>query len=432
MADHPVAEAPKAAKMPGWIKAVLCTAGGLLSGGVVTYLTPLVDRFVKPAKPLANFQKEHKGLTVTLVNRSSGGTEGWWDFGDGSSLEPVSAKENTVSHTYEKPGVYTVKLSLRNYVGEESERTVSVTVDDAKPVEPAIVSFDAVPVSPDGYAPATYRVSTKVTNADLCVFYYGDGQPMQVVHDPANAPERLITFKRPGVHNLKVVAVAGKMAVEKTQQIEVKKAPPGSVQATFTATETATQVASRTDNYWVNLPIPENFKGPVYRFAYKINALPGFTIAGDPTWTDLSKAGKNLDLKVAADRQSALLTGELYRTTGLLGKKLPTPVLRARVVMTQQQRTTVSRPLAFTMTVNPAGPSVLTLPRQSSWENVRRTGWKMELKEGDRTLWQGAEMPQGMAVRLNNDPCRITAAVQGDRVRVDVVRDKTGQDPKAN
>jgi PKD repeat protein len=434
MAELPTSpEAPKPGKMAGWIKAVLCTAGGLLSGGVVTYLTPLVDRLVKPAKPLANFSQEHKGLTVTFINRSTGGTEGWWDFGDGSSLEPVSPKENSISHQYQKPGVYTVKLNLRNYVGEESERTGSVTVEEAKPTDPAIVSFEAVPVSTEVYAPATFRVTTKVANADLCVFHFGDRQAMQVVTDTANAPEKLVTFNRPGIHTLRVLAVQGKKTVEKSQQVEVKQAPAGTVLATFTATETATRVTTKkAPPAWVSVQFPDNNKGPVYRFERKIDAPPGWTIAGDPTWTDLNNTGKGLALKVAPDRKSALLTGEIHRATGLLGKKMAAPLLSVKVEVTLQQRSTDSHPLAFTMAVGPRGASVFNLTRDKTWENVQRTGWKVEVKEDGRAVWPGPQLPQDMPITLHKILCRISASVDGDRVQVNVVPDKRGQGPNAN
>src|SRR5438067_13806099 len=94
---------------------------GLLSGGAMMYLSPLVDRVIKPQKPLANFAVESNGLQVTLHNRSAGG-DGWWDFGDGSALDAATSASDAVTHSYAKPGAYTVKLSLRNFLGDEAER----------------------------------------------------------------------------------------------------------------------------------------------------------------------------------------------------------------------------------------------------------------------------------------------------------------------
>src|SRR5262245_22466169 len=101
-------------KLFGWIKAGVTGLFGLVSGAVLVYFTPLVDRVIKPGKPVANFKVEADGLKVAFHNRSTGGGDGWWDFGDGSALEPFLSNEDAVTHTYAKPGVYTAKLSLRN------------------------------------------------------------------------------------------------------------------------------------------------------------------------------------------------------------------------------------------------------------------------------------------------------------------------------
>src|SRR5438128_1815112 len=82
---------------------------GPMSGAFMMYLSPLLDKVVKPAKPVANFAVDHQGTTVMFHNRSAGGSEGWWDFGDGSPLEPVLAGQEAVSHTYANPGAYIAK-----------------------------------------------------------------------------------------------------------------------------------------------------------------------------------------------------------------------------------------------------------------------------------------------------------------------------------
>lgn len=59
-------------KIKGWIKMAIGTAGGLLSGAIVMYVTPLVDKVVRPSKPLANFSHEKDGLKIRFQNLSSG------------------------------------------------------------------------------------------------------------------------------------------------------------------------------------------------------------------------------------------------------------------------------------------------------------------------------------------------------------------------
>src|SRR5208282_6115880 len=107
--------------LAGWIKTLATSLAGALSGAVLMYASPLVDMVIKPANPIANFQSQANGLTVTMQNKSTGGHEGWWDFGDGSALEPFVPDQAAVTHAYAKPASYTVKLTLKNLVGEQNE-----------------------------------------------------------------------------------------------------------------------------------------------------------------------------------------------------------------------------------------------------------------------------------------------------------------------
>src|SRR5262245_47377542 len=83
----------------GWIKAILTSMFGLVTGAVIMYLTPLVNSAIKPPKPIANFAAQVNGLSVNFNNRSEGAVKGWWDFGDGSALEPFDPKAENVKHS---------------------------------------------------------------------------------------------------------------------------------------------------------------------------------------------------------------------------------------------------------------------------------------------------------------------------------------------
>src|SRR4051812_4423654 len=184
---------------------------GLLSGGAMMYLSPLVDRVIKPQKPLANFAVETNGLQITLHNRSAGG-DGYWDFGDGSALEPASAAAATVTHAYAKPGTYTVKLTLRNFLGDENERPVQVEVSGASAAPPAILALDALPVGGAAIAPATFRLVSKAQNAETCVWDLGDDRPLEISTDSPNQQERLVTFATPGKHVIQLAVLNSKQA----------------------------------------------------------------------------------------------------------------------------------------------------------------------------------------------------------------------------
>ena len=85
-----------------------------------------------------NFATQATGLTVQINNRSTGGTQGWWDFGDGTALEPFDPKLDIIKHAYAKPGTYNVKLTLENLLGEEADRTTPVMLDPDSAPRPEI------------------------------------------------------------------------------------------------------------------------------------------------------------------------------------------------------------------------------------------------------------------------------------------------------
>src|SRR5262245_37900819 len=56
-------QAGESGKSPagGWLKTILGTVAGLLGGGIMMYLSPLLDKVIKPPRPVANFAVEHEG-----------------------------------------------------------------------------------------------------------------------------------------------------------------------------------------------------------------------------------------------------------------------------------------------------------------------------------------------------------------------------------
>ena len=102
----------KKSNITGWIKTIGTSLAGALSGAVLMYASTVVDMVIKPAKPIANFQCQSDGLKVTMQNKSTGGHEGWWDFGDGAALEAFVATDAAITHEFAKPGSYAVKLAV--------------------------------------------------------------------------------------------------------------------------------------------------------------------------------------------------------------------------------------------------------------------------------------------------------------------------------
>jgi hypothetical protein len=100
-----------------------------------------------PVPPVARFSGTVKLLTITFSNTSTGviaGETTWlWSFGDGTS-----AKVKNPSHTYLKPGTYTVKLTMTTEVGTDSaQRTFTVVAP--------VVSIAPPPSDPPASDPPT-------------------------------------------------------------------------------------------------------------------------------------------------------------------------------------------------------------------------------------------------------------------------------------
>jgi len=74
-------------------------------------------------KPKIDFQLKEKWLSVTTVNKTSGATKYYWDFGDGKT----STKKNP-KHYYKQDGKYTVTLYVKaNCNWYKSKKTVRVS-----------------------------------------------------------------------------------------------------------------------------------------------------------------------------------------------------------------------------------------------------------------------------------------------------------------
>ena len=121
-------EAGVRSKVSGWFKAGVTSVIGLFSGAVLMYGTSLVNTVIKPAKPVPNFSIQVTGSLVNVNNKSTGGTQGWWDFGDGTALEPFDPKVSNVQHTYAKPGTYKVTAKLMVDSKEVNRSTAEIPV----------------------------------------------------------------------------------------------------------------------------------------------------------------------------------------------------------------------------------------------------------------------------------------------------------------
>ena len=330
------------AKSGGWLRAVLIGTLGLGGGAAATYVTAVVDRVVKPTKPVANFATAPDGLTLACQNHASG-ESGWWDFGDGTPLEPY-APDQHVTHAYTKPGSYTVKLTVRNYIGDENERTVPVDMaaaaKDAPP--PQIAAFALQPVSPVAVAPATFRLTADVSNAGSCVWDFGDGR---VEVTDGGKIDRLVTFEKPGTFAVSLVAHNGKQgAKQSAAPVKVDAPRDGTTMAVLRVTDTGSKTDRLVTTESVAIPVPSDKAATT--FSKTVNARAGFTIA-EAAPADTPASVKNLKVQVAADKRSATVSGEWAGDLKATNKAAGGSDAIVRVKLTQERVS--AQPAAVTM-----------------------------------------------------------------------------------
>lgn len=330
------------ARAGGWLKAVLVGLLGLGGGAAGTYATALVDKVVKPTRPVANFAVSPDGMNLTCQNRATG-ESGWWDFGDGTPLEPYVPDQH-VTHTYAKPGSYTVKLTVRNYLGDENERTVPVEVNAAATAQnapaPTIAALAVQPVSANT-APATFRLTADVSGADSCVWDYGDGR---VEVTPGGKIDRLVTFEKPGTFPISLVAHNGKQGAKQTGAAKVEAPRDGTTMAVLKVTDTGSRVERTTTTESVAVPVPNDKAATA--FTKTIAARPGFTIT-EAALADAPPTAKSLKVEVAADKRSAKVSGEWAGDLKATNKAAGGSDLLVRVKVTQERA--AAQPASVTM-----------------------------------------------------------------------------------
>ncbi|MCI0461967.1 MAG: PKD domain-containing protein [Gemmataceae bacterium] len=427
MTEAPSSDTGKSSKLVKWIRAGVVSLCGLVSGAGLMYFSPLLDRVIKPSKPLANFQSEIEGLKVVFHNRSSGGSEGWWDFGDGSALLPFTSTQDAVSHVYTRPGTYTVKLSLRNLFGEENERSANVALEPpAAAAAPAIETFEVTPIRPDTYAPATFRVLSKVKNADLCVWAPGGEHAIEVIEDVAGTQERYVTFKEPGTYTLRLAAHKSRETVQRTQSVQVGRQPPGTVMACLKVTHQAVHVATEPRVAPVGpVEFPANSKGDTYPFTREVPAPSGYRIVS-AQWAQPLPKGAPLKgaprLEVSKDGQKVVVTGALVKNPKALVKWASSLTLKVERQTAPAVR--AMHPVYMPLTV----PGMTTLPMpplHGGWVSKQRT-MQLDLTEGQQCLWQCGQAGRRGELTLNGRRYRVLATEAGNELRINVVEAPAG------
>jgi PKD repeat protein len=403
----------RSSRIASWLKAGLTSLFGVVSGAALMYATTFVNKELAPPPPIANFQFEAKGLEVTFQNRSTGAHDGWWDFGDGTALVPC-VPDQTLVHTYAKPGPYQVKLSLKNLIGDTNERAVTVAVDGGPTEPPSIDAFLILPVNGTN-APAMFQVTSKVTGATICVWSIGD-RPLEIKDAAKDDRNRLLTFKKAGKYVVKLAATNGSQTAEKQTTVEVKEPPSGTVAATVAVIYEAVFVETSTTKPVVQL----QFQQSGVKFNQDFAPDAGFVFVNadfDPQmkYGDY-KSPPSLD--ISSDKKKLTISGELVNPLAKYA------TLSIPLVVTQQR---VSPPAVKTadpvsVQLKLPGTTLVPLPvLPPGWVATKRT-IALSLMQDDKHIdWQAGQLPQNEAIKiLPGSPIVVSASEQTDQLRIDL------------
>lgn len=336
-APAPAAKTTIAKKGFGVLKLAFGGAAGLVTGVIGVYATAIVDKVAKPPKPVANFAVSADGLNVTCNNLASGQT-GWWDFGDGTTLEAFDPEQKQVTHTYEKPGNYSVKLVVRNFLNEENDRAVGVTVANTSATAdgPAVAKLTVEPVG-NGTAPATFRVKGELKGAQKLLLDPGtDAHQPEYISASAGPFERIVVYEQPGLYPFQVFALNGDKISKQWKPVEVKAPPAGALSVVLKVTDVGTKVEKTVKPTIVPIRVPEK---PAGSFERVLLADAGYAFADAKLGAVTNRAVKGIKAELAVDKKSVKLIGEWTGTVEAVNRAAGGSDVMIPLTLTQEKTT---------------------------------------------------------------------------------------------
>jgi hypothetical protein len=399
----------KTSRFSALFKAITSSVVGLLSGAVLMYVSPLVNSAIKPPRPVPNFAFAAEGSQGTFTNRSTGGTQGWWDFGDGSELVPFAANQANVVHKFPGPGNYPVKLSLSNLIGEDVDRTVNVRIDTGGGPMPVIQSLAALGKKTS--VPATFQLQAVVQNADTVIWCIDDEQ-VHIDDVPAGGQiVRPVTFTYYGPKKIRLVALNGKSHVEQSTDvwIDVPDETPTMVVA-------LTGITPRLRMIPFSISIPATHQGETYPFEITRSVWgDDEIIEGHIAERPSEQLVRNPQLLFSPDRRSFQIKGELLRGGAAKGKVSPSWF--GKVELKVKGRSTTATPIGDPVSValKLPGTTTLDLPTAPPGTPV---GVQWELRQGMDVVMKDTKAPIASVVRLGNQTYRVTVQQAGRQIVV--------------
>jgi PKD repeat protein len=421
-------ESGKSGLFSGLIKGAFTSVFGLISGAMLMYVTPLFNNAIKPGKPIANFSCQVEGLSATFTNRSTNAASGWWDFGDGSALEPFSPKQDTIKHVYPKAGNYAVKLSLQNLIGEDGERSVNVAVDPNTAPTPTIESFVVLPLTPGGCAPAAYQIKAKIKNADRCIWSLGESKSLEISDDVAATQDRYVTFEDPGMYTIRLIAANGKQTTEQSKVVTVGWTDRSDTMAKLRVSYEVVQVDRKPTSLFLKPDLNANLKsGDTIPFVVE-RFLPRVwqdyqIVSAEFANKDLSKEPvKDLKVEVAAEKNKIKMTGEFVKSRSFLSRA-PHSWDGAEVKLIVEKRSAPMQRQCNLMPMPLNVPGSTSIPIESlndGWQVTKRN-LNLEVWDGKKLVWSGDRMPTNAVLQVKNRAVRVNAREQNNQIVLDVV-----------
>jgi len=169
-------------------------------------------------------------LNVKFTDTSTGTPTNWtWDFGDGST-----STEQNPTHIYKSEGTYTVKLTVKNSLGSDSEEKIGyITVGSAVLAPETNFSSNAT----SGNAPLSVQFKDESTNSPTgWEWNFGDGKT-STEQNPSHTYETVGTY----TVNLTAMNYGGSNSTTKTDYITVTSDTSAPV-ASFTPDASSGQV----------------------------------------------------------------------------------------------------------------------------------------------------------------------------------------------
>ncbi len=400
----------------GILKAVTTSLVGMLSGAVIMYVSPLVNSAIKPPKPVPNFSYSLDGVTATFNNRSTGGAQGWWDYGDGSALEPFSPNQAAIAHKFPGAGSYTVKLLLHNLIGEEVERSAPVKIEAQTP-PPTIDDFQVTAITANRSgssqyptAPATFRITSKLKNADLVIWSIDD-QPLELVNDAGQGSlERFVTFANYGSKKIRLMAVSGKNKIEKEADVWVDVP---SDEPMILVQQNSYAATAKTIPFSVSFPA--QFGGATYPFEVSRALGPDSTILEADFDPPSAQLVRNAKLAISPDKRGFTITGNLLRQNGS-GNVPASWFGKVDLKVAHRSAAGAKRCDPVSATLQLPGRTVVALSPAASELSA---GLEWELRQGMDVIHKDTKVPFTQLVTFREKTFRVTVSTVGTQMQID-------------